>query len=107
MRRISQTWIRTETSEKLTIKRVISRPERLQCASCVEEVAVATLSESKRLVQMTAREIFRQADRGVIHIMENAEDEPMVCLISLYLAYRALDELPKLNEGTSAKGETK
>ena len=56
---------------------------------------------------MTAREIFRQADRGVIHIMENAEDEPMVCLNSLSRAYPALHELPRLNEGTSGKGETK
>lgn len=107
MRRTSQTWIRTEISEKLTIKRVSGRPERLECSSCVGEVSVATLSESKRLSHLSAREIFRQAEHGTIHILESTGDEPMVCLNSLSQACPNPYELRKLLERTTEKGETK
>ena len=87
---------------KITIERervlVVSRSKPLieaQCPVCAAMVQMVSVEEAGLLAEISQREIFRLAESGEIHFIENAQGQAMFCLDSLSQLTRV--EYPELN----------
>jgi hypothetical protein len=53
------------------------------CSMCGDEVRMVTIDQAAILSRLTARDIYREVEAGVLHFMETTEGSVLVCFRSL------------------------
>ena len=53
------------------------------CASCGDEVRMVTIDQAAMLARLTAREIYREVEAGMLHFLETTDGSLLVCFRSL------------------------
>jgi hypothetical protein len=73
--------ITIQTERLLVINR--SRSLYSLCAACGDEVRMVTIDQAAVLARVTAREIYREVEVGMLHFIETTEGSLLICFNSL------------------------
>jgi hypothetical protein len=79
--KVGRTEITVETCEVLIISR--RGVTRLWCDGCSKQVAIVSLSDACSS-GLSAQEIHRQAEAGLLHLIETIKGVPFICLNPLF-----------------------
>jgi hypothetical protein len=74
-----------ERRQRLTIRRA-SAPSQVWCDACGEKVGMVTGEEAAKLIGERSREIYRQAEQGLLHSGEKSDGTLLICVMSLLAA---------------------
>jgi hypothetical protein len=57
---------------------------QIWCDACGEKVAMVSGEEAAKLVGKPSREVYRQAEQGLLHSAEKPEGTLLICVKSLF-----------------------
>lgn len=73
----------TIETQKLLVVRRRGAEVKIWCAACTAQSRMVTPAEAARLCGTDARDIYRRIESGLLHFVEVAGGEPLVCSRSL------------------------